>query len=76
MDNSTRKAIGLAFEAGHGDRLMEIAKEHIQLARLALNCRADVGRAAIDAAIDARIDALRKERDAIIAKFEEVSSDA
>ena len=65
MDNSIRKAVGLAFEAGYGDRLTEIAQEHIQLATMGLDCRDR----ADHAIIDKRINALRKERDEILAKF-------
>ena len=65
MDNSIRKAVGLAFEAGYGDRLTEIAQEHIQLAIMGLDCRDS----ADHAIIDERINALRKERDEILAKF-------
>lgn len=65
MDNATRKAVGLAFEAGYGDRLTEIAQEHIQLATMGLDCRDS----ADHAIIDKRIKALRKERDEILAKF-------
>lgn len=73
MDNSTRKAVGLAFEAGYGDRLVEIAQEHIRLATLASQHKSDRNYVEI---LSARIKALRKERDSIIAQYEEVGADA
>lgn len=72
MDNATRKAVGLAFEAGYGDRLVEIAQEHIRLAIMGLDCIDS----ADHAVINKRIDALRKERDEILAMFAGGDQDA
>jgi len=68
-----RRAVWLAFENDEGDRLVEIAQEHVKLARMAgeLPINDQVNRQIIHT----KIEKLRAERDAIIDKYMEVDED-
>lgn len=69
---SKSKAVRGAMNSEYADRLVEISVEHIRLANLASKLRIGRGEdAGIDAeVIDARIQQLRNERDAILELFE------
>lgn len=69
MADHSKRAIWLAVNSEHGNRLLEIAQEHTWLAREL----ADNGKHMpedVAAIYHARIGQLRKERDAIILQFE------
>lgn len=78
----SKRAIWLAVNSEHGDRLVEIAREHLRLAA-ELPPRPSLGmrEAGIDPMheireiITARIEQLRAERDAIIEQYEEAVLD-
>lgn len=74
MTNSKRAVI-LAMDSEHSDRLVEIALEHIRLAKEILVERDyGIGPVVADSSRDilgARINQLRSERDSIIQQFEE-----
>lgn len=73
VSDKRKRAVWLAFENGDGDRLVEIAQEHVKLARMAgeLPINDQVNRQIIYT----KIEALRAERDAIIDKYTEVDDD-
>ncbi|MED1850316.1 hypothetical protein P4V33_01490 [Brevibacillus borstelensis] len=68
MSNSSKRAIWLAVNSEHGDRLVEIAQEHTALARdLIVNKHlTDVEKESYKALIEQ----LRQERDMILQQFE------
>lgn len=69
MSNHSKRAIWLAVNSEHGDRLVEIAQEHTSLA---LEIAEYAGHMTEDVKdiLSARIGALRIERDRIISQFE------
>jgi len=69
MSDKRKRAVWLAFENGDGDLLVEIMQEHIKLSMMP---HIDQVYRQI---IHAKIEALRAERDAIIAKYMEVDDD-
>jgi hypothetical protein len=78
----SKRAIWAACNSDQGDRLLEIAREHIRLVR-EIRVAPPGSSGPRDWVNDesheiilARIEALRAERDAIIKKFEEVGSSA
>jgi hypothetical protein len=77
--NHSKRAIWAACNSEHGDRLLEITREHLKLVRVAMAHPPGPTQWVQDESheiILARIEALRIERDAIIQKFKEVESDA
>jgi hypothetical protein len=69
MNTFSKRAIWLAVNSEHGDRLVQIAQEHIRLARDLAVHRLHLSD--VDAEIlKSRIEELRKERDAILMQFE------
>lgn len=69
MNTFSKRAIWLAVNSEHGDRLVQIAQEHIRLARDLAENRLHLSD--VDAEIlKSRIEELRKERDAILIQFE------
>lgn len=68
MVDHSKRAIWLAVNSEHGNRLVEIAREHTQLAReVAENGHLNNTDWEV---YKARIEQLREERDAIISQFE------
>ena len=71
----SKRAVWLAVNSEHGDRLVEIAQEHLKLVK-SLPQRPPGSfsdpHADVREIIYARIEKLRSERDAIISKYEEV----
>lgn len=63
----SKRAVWLAVNSKDGDRLIEIMQEHLKLAACAGQIKDDTSREIIEA----KINALRQERDRIIAKYEE-----
>ncbi len=79
----SRRAVWLAVNSEHGERLVEIAREHIRLVKeLPPGPPQAMAAAGMDSLADvreiihARIEQLRAERDAIIQKFEEAEPHA
>lgn len=74
----SKRAIWMAVNSEHGDRLVEIAREHVRLAKeLTTNQIADLDDGTtynVRGIIAARIEQLREERNAIINQFEEEDS--
>jgi len=69
MAEHSKRAIWLAVNSEHGDRLLEIAQEHTQLAREVAENGKHMSED-VAAIYHARIGQLRKERDGIISQFE------
>ncbi|WP_027093233.1 MULTISPECIES: hypothetical protein [Cohnella] len=67
--NCSKKAIWLACNSEYGERLAEITKEHVSLAKeLTINGRFMTARDR--EIVMSRVEALRQERDGIISLFE------
>lgn len=74
MTIPSKRAVWLAVNSKHGNRLVEIMQEHTKLVASLISRTNDPTDRAI---IEAKIESLRRERDAIITLFdEEVESDA
>ncbi len=69
MSAFSKRAIWQAVNSEHGDRLVQIAKEHIRLARDLAEHRLYMSSVEVEI-LKSRIEELRKERDAILAQFE------
>lgn len=68
--NSTKKALWLACNSAHGERLIGIAQEHVSLAKK-LSFHGQSMTSINRERIITRIEALRLERDGIIFRYEQ-----
>ncbi|WP_238986192.1 hypothetical protein [Brevibacillus borstelensis] len=70
MSNFSKRAIWMAVNSGHGDRLVQISREHASLAKRLIEDGKQLSEVEITE-LKAQIDQLRIERDLILTKFEE-----
>lgn len=75
MNQPSKKAIWLATESPEGDRLLEIAREHLRLVKELPVMWPNDAYCVEREIVKSRIEQLRSERDAIIAKYEEKALD-
>ncbi|TKI54535.1 hypothetical protein E8L90_03240 [Brevibacillus antibioticus] len=68
--NHSKRAIWLAVNSGHGDRLVEITQEHTRLARELIIDRYRLSEEEVEI-YKARIEQLRRERESILKLFQE-----
>ncbi|GED53507.1 hypothetical protein [Brevibacillus borstelensis] len=69
MSNFSKRAIWMAVNSEHGDRLVQISREHASLAKRLIEEGKQLSEAVVSE-MKARIDQLRTERDHILAQFE------
>ncbi|WP_279041752.1 hypothetical protein [Brevibacillus borstelensis] len=70
MSNFSKRAIWMAVNSGHGDRLVQISREHASLAKQLIEEGKQLSEVAVTK-MKARINQLRVERDQILKQFEE-----
>jgi len=68
--NHSKRAIGLAVNSEHGDRLVQITQEHTRLAREIIIDRYRLSDEEVEI-YKARIEQLRRERESILKLFRE-----